>query len=191
MVRRSDQQLRKLRPSTQKILLLLFTGASLGLTRSPQQHFHILKSAHREWQRINRYALHRAIKALYRSRLVTTRENNDGSVEIILTKSGKEHALIYHTDAMRIPVMKKWDHAWRIVMFDIPEKQRGARDALARQLKNMTFYQLQKSVFVHPFECVDEIDFIIEFFDLRPYVRFVRAQYIDTELHLKKHFGLV
>ena len=33
-------------------------------------------------------------------------------------------------------------------------------------------------------------DFVVEFFALRSYVRFILAHHIDNELHLKHHFGL-
>src|SRR3989338_469904 len=92
---------------------------------------------------------------------------------------------------IKIPVMKRWDKKWRIILFDIPEKHKKARDALARVLKNIGCRQFQKSVFVHPFECRNEIDFVIESFSMRPYVRFIVADSIDNELHLKKYFDLL
>ena len=87
--------------------------------------------------------------------------------------------------------MKKWDRKWRIIIFDIPEKCKKARDALSRSLKNAGFYRLQKSTFIHPFECKDEVDFVIEFFNLRPFVRFIIAEHLDNELHLKHYFNLL
>jgi len=54
----------------------------------------------------------------------------------------------------------------------------------------MGFYQLQKSVFIYPFECSNEINFVIEFFNLRPFVRQILAERIDNELHLKKIYTL-
>jgi len=52
------------------------------------------------------------------------------------------------------------------------------------------FYPLQKSVFIHPYECKDEIDFITEIFDLAPYVRFLRVKDIDIEQDLEERFRL-
>ena len=86
--------------------------------------------------------------------------------------------------------MKKLDGKWRIVMFDIPEKYRGARNALRNILRQLGFFEYQKSVFAHPFECQNEVDFVIEFFKLRPWVRLAVADNIDNELHLKTHFNL-
>ena len=86
--------------------------------------------------------------------------------------------------------MKKWDTYWRIVVFDIPEKHKKAREALRHKLKELGFYKFQKSIFVIPYECKDEIDFIIEIFQIRPYVRYIVAKTLDNEIHLKKIFDL-
>lgn len=180
----------KLKPISQKILLLLAAGVALGLTRSPRQYFRIIKAVKSDWERIDREALHRAIKKLYASKLIDSKDSPDGSTTIILTKLGKEIALTYKIDEIKIPSMKRWDKKWRLVLFDIPESRKKARDALSRSLKQAGFAQFQKSVFIYPFECRNEADFIIEFFNLRPYVRLITADEIDNELVFKKHFEL-
>lgn len=83
----------------------------------------------------------------------------------------------------------EWDGKWRLVVFDIPERIKKARDALRGKLRELGFYELQKSVWVFPYGCKNEIDFIIEFFNLKKYVRFCILESIDNELHLKKIFG--
>lgn len=179
-------------PTAQKVLLLLLGGAAIGLVYySPKKQLSVLKAIPKEWKRINERALQRAVNALYKSKLIDAKENQDGTLTVLLTDQGKRKALTYNIDNMNIPIMKKWDGLWRICLFDIPEKRRKARNALARALKNMGFYQFQKSVFVHPFECQNEINFVIEFFSLRPHVRYILAEHLDNELHLKRHFELV
>lgn len=79
----------------------------------------------------------------------------------------------------------------RVVLFDVPEDQKELRDALRMRFKRLGLIELQKSVFVHPYDCRNEIDFIIEFFDARRYVRFIEALHIDNELHLKHRFRLL
>jgi len=86
---------------------------------------------------------------------------------------------------------ENWDGKWRIVVFDIPEKIKRGRDALREKLKELGFYELQKSVFVFPYKCQNEIEFVIEFFNLRKYVRFGTLDSIDNNLHLKKIFKLI
>lgn len=43
---------------------------------------------------------------------------------------------------------KKWDGKYRVVVFDIPEKQSGARDWLRSELYLLNYKKLQKSVFI-------------------------------------------
>ncbi len=178
-------------PTTKKALLLLLAGPALVLAYSPRRKLRVLKALAKEWRAIEKQALYNIIRNLYKNKLVNIKENDDGTVTIILTDSGKNKALTYDIENIKIPLMKRWDRKWRIILFDIPEKYKNARNALVKILKNMGCFQFQKSVFVHPFECRNEIDFVIEFFSMRQYVRFIVADSIDNELHLKKHFDLL
>ncbi len=171
-----------------KVLLLLMGGLALGLSGSPGRYFKILKEIEREWKEIEGRSLKRAIKNLYQSKLIREKQNPDGTVTMILTDKGKEKALTYNLDEMEIKRPAHWDGKWRIVLFDIPEKMRKIRDAFRHHLNQLGFYEFQKSVFVHPFDCQNEIDYLIEFYDARRFIRFIIADSIDNELHLKSYF---
>ena len=181
---------RGLGKTQQKILLLLLGGLSLGLSRSPKNSFKILKAMAHDWQEIDRYHLKRAIESLYKSKMIKEKYGKDGSITIVISDEGKKKALAYELSNIKIKKPKKWDGKWRIVMFDIPEKRKKDREGLRYHLKDQGFFEFQKSVFVHPFDCKDEIDFIIEFYKIRKFVRFVVADSLDNEIHLKKHFNL-
>lgn len=181
---------RGLGTTQQKILLLLLSGLAMGLTRSPRAYFKIAKNIPKEWEKINKRSLWGAIKKLYESKLVFLDEDREGNFKMILTKEGKEKALIYNLDTIKIERPEKWDKKWRVVIFDIPENKRRARDAIRFRLKRIGFYELQKSVFVFPFDCGDEIDFLIELYDLRKHVRFLIVESIDNNLHLQTIFNL-
>ncbi len=181
----------RLGAASQKVLLLLFGGAALTLSYSPTRQKRVLKNIAREWQEINRHELYRAIRRLYQSKLVDYREHKDGSVSVVLNREGQKIVLCYKLDEMKIPKPSRWDRKWRVILFDIPEKQKRLRDALRMQLQRLGLKEFQKSVFVHPYECRNEIDFVIELYNARPYVRFVEAAHIDNELHLKKKFQLI
>ncbi|MBI5799089.1 MAG: CRISPR-associated endonuclease Cas2 [Candidatus Yonathbacteria bacterium] len=174
-----------------KILLLLYGGISLGLTRNPRQYFRIAQEMHREWKSIERDSLNRAIRSLYESKLVSTKDNHDGTLTLVLSKEGKRLALTYDIENIELKTPTQWDGRWRIVMFDVPEKYKRTRDALRMHLKNMGFYEFQKSVFVHPYPCAKEIEYITEFYQARRFVRFIVAAEIDNALELKRHFHLV
>ena len=174
----------------QKLLLLLLGGLSLSLSRNPRQYFRTLKAIGKGYAEIEKQALKNAITDLYKSKMIEQKENSDGSLTIILTENGKRKALTYQIDEMKIKKAQKWDKKWRIVLFDIPEKKKKVREALRHHLKNLDFFEYQKSVFVHPHDCKNEIEYIIEFYDIRKYVRFITADSLDNELHLINHFKL-
>ena len=174
----------------QKIILLLLGGVALGLVASPLGQLRIRRELSREWKKINQKHLKEEIRNLYRSKLVSIKQNNDGTSTLTLTDKGKVRALTYRFDDMKIK-REKWDGQWRLVIFDIPEDLRKARDALRFKLRDLGFCELQKSVFVFPYECKNEIDFIVEFFQIRPYVRYGILRLIDNDLHLRKIFHLL
>lgn len=181
----------KIGPVGRKVLLLLGAGIALELTQRPDQYFRILRSVHREWQKINNRSLHENIKKLYRSKMIDYKENDDGIVSMTLVENGKKQILRYNLEEMKIKRPAKWDKLWRVVIFDVPESFRQGRDALALKLKQLGFYPLQKSVFIHPYECKKEVYFIVEIFDLRPYVRFMTVKETDIDLDLKYRFKLL
>ncbi len=173
----------------QKILLLLLAGISLSLARTSGRQWKIVKAAAREWKRMNKEKLREDIKQLYKTKLLSSKENADGSLTFELTRKGKLKALTFTFENMKIE-RKNWDKKWRLVIFDIPEKLRRGRDALRAKLRQLGFYELQKSAFVFPYQCEDELDFVIEFFDLRKFVRVAILESIDNEIHLKEYFHL-
>ncbi|OHA92875.1 MAG: hypothetical protein A3H52_01605 [Candidatus Zambryskibacteria bacterium RIFCSPLOWO2_02_FULL_39_26] len=173
-----------------KIILLLQAGIALSLTRSPRRYLKIIEEVAKNWREIEKRALYRAIVSLYKSQLIDQRTNKDGTITFILTKEGKKLALTFNLEEMKLR-KGVWDKKWRIVIFDIPEKLRKIRDSLRYQLKRLEFYEFQKSVFVTPFPCDKEIDYIVEFYNIRRFVRFIEATSIDSELDLKRKFNLI
>jgi DNA-binding transcriptional regulator PaaX len=173
-----------------KILLLLLGGIALGLSGSPRRYFQIVKTLHSEWKDIDRRVLKRSIQSLYRSRLIDGQPGKDGKWTLVLTEQGKRVALMYNIEEMTIPTPQKWDKKWRIVISDIPERIKKVREAFRMHLKSMGFFELQKSVFVYPFDCKKELEYIIEFYNIRKHVRFIVAHSIDNELHIKQYFKL-
>jgi DNA-binding transcriptional regulator PaaX len=173
----------------EKILLLLLGGIAFGCSYTPQNQWKVIKTVSSKWKDINKRELFSEIHKLYRSKLVEKTTNPDGTLTFVLTDKGKLRALTYNFENMKIKD-KDWDGKWRFIVFDVPEKFRTGRDALRGKIKKLGFYELQKSVFIFPYKCQDEIEFIIEFFGIRRYVRYGVIDSIDNEVHLKKVFGL-
>jgi len=176
-------------PTKQKILLLLFAGLDFSYAYHPGKKWRIIKRAAYQWKKINEKELQREINLLYKSKDISKKNNSDGTCSIVLTEKGRVKTLTYKFSEMKIE-NKIWDGKWRMVVFDIPEKIRKGRDALRSKIKELGFYELQKSVFILPYECKDEIEFIIEYFGIRKYVRYGTLDFIDNDIHLRKIFDL-
>lgn len=131
-----------------------------------------------------------ALWRLKRSRLIVHRETKKGFV-VELSEKGRRKVQEMQLRYLHIPKAAKWDGAWRVVIFDIPEKIKGARLALTFKLKKLGFLQLQKSVWVHAYPCGKEIEFLTELFDLFPFVNLITAKEIKDDVRLKKHFQLL
>jgi CRISPR-associated endonuclease Cas2 len=126
---------------------------------------------------------------LKRKRLVTFVEK-DGQQILTLSEGGKKRVLQFNLDQIEIARPRKWDWNWRIVIFDIPEKRKRGREALRRKLRQLGFYQLQKSCFNYPFDCRSEIDFISEIYEVSPNVNFIVAREVEGAKELQKRFNL-
>ena len=133
-------------PIKQKIVLLLLAGVTLCLNRSPRTHLRIIKNIPRAWKNIDRSVLYRTLHEFHNERLVDFNQQSDGSTIITLTEKGEKFALRFKIDEISIPIPVHWDKKWRIVIFDIPEKHKGAREALRIKLSELGFIQFQKSV---------------------------------------------
>ena len=88
-----------------------------------------------------------------------------GQPYIKLTSRGKSKLIQY------FPLFKfqkrKWDRKWRVVFFDIEEKNKGERDLFRRKLYELGFGKLQKSVYISPFLIEEEMREFIEAIGLK------------------------
>jgi DNA-binding transcriptional regulator PaaX len=109
---------------------------------------------------------------------------------IRLTKEGQQRLLKYKVEDMKLFKPNRWDKKWRLVFSDIPEKYKTNRDVFSQKLKEIGFMPLQKSVWIWPYECSDEVDFLKELYEVRPFVRIATADKLDREQELIQHFGL-
>ena len=117
-------------------------------------------------------------------------EKINNKIIIKTTVNGKKKFLDYQFEEMRIKRPEKWDGKWRVVGFDIPEKIKKARNALRNKLTELGFWQIQKSLFVLPYDCRKEINFIADFFQVQDYILLIEAATITNEDYLKDKFKL-
>ena len=176
------------------LLGLMMTGAIAVAATSPYFLVNMLKQISRNRKYLAKEFEKRKIKnafnKLKENRLIILEEDN-GKFTVELTEQGKRKVKELQIDDLTIEKPKVWDKKWRIVIFDIPNKNTRGRNALRDKIRKLKFYLLQKSVWVHPYPCEKEIQFLAELFNIYPYVNIVVAESIDNDVKLKKYFDLL
>lgn len=129
------------------------------------------------------------IRYLEKQKLITGKQNYDGSVIVSLSEKGKLRALNLKFKLLSHK-KEKWDKKWRIVAFDIPNERRKGRRALRYRLEAAGFRELQESLFIYPYNCEQEIRDFIKLFKLEDCVRFGILDFIDGQDFFIKMFKL-
>lgn len=174
---------------TSKVFNILANGFALTLSKNRKQRFQLHQECDRLWYTIDRKQLYYVLRRLRLSGFVKIIKRANDVEKFYLSKEGKKRWLRHQLHNLKLKKSKHWDKKWRIVLFDIPEPKKKIRDALRRRLKNLGFLEFQKSVFIYPFPCKDEINFIINFFNIEDNVFYLEAP-ISPDYNFRRHFNL-
>lgn len=105
-------------------------------------------------------------------------------------KKWQELMRVGEFEAMQIKRPEKWDGKWRIIIFDIPDRKKKARDALRGRLKMLGFFQMQKSIFIHPYASLEQIEAVREFYSIKRHVKIIVTDFLEDGDKLKKYFDI-
>jgi hypothetical protein len=136
-----------------------------------------------------KYATNRAFWKLVNQGYIAIRQTPEGKVTELTAKGRKVVSVLDHPNVTR-PKPKRWDGKWRVLVFDIGEKKRGVRDHLRRALTQIGFVQLQRSVWVYPYDCEDFIKLLKVDFRIGSEVIYMIVDQIENDLWLKEYFLL-
>ena len=131
-----------------------------------------------------------AIYDMKRQKLIEYVCDKDGKTVVKITTKGKSRLKAFSIELIEIKKPKKWDGKWRLVMFDIPMRFTKGREALRYHLKDLNFFQFQKSAWIYPYPCEDEILFIADFFGVSKFVEILTIASISRDEKVKRHFSL-
>ena len=120
----------------------------VGLISQGRTAPRLLKS----FARFDAWRIKRMLKRLKLQGLIVYDEEDEHS-PILLTEKG---FLRVTKGKLCLKKGKRWDYLWRLVLFDIPNRK-GVRSTFQKLLKQIGFFQVQKSVYAYPFECKDDI----------------------------------
>lgn len=176
---------------TKDIFLALLVGGMITIAAtSPFFITNIIKGI----KKLKKYPKKKLYNTFYNFKkqgLVNFYEENN-QIYISLTEKGKKKAGWMQINDLKIKNPKKWDKKWRLLLFDIAETKRTYREALRGKLIELGFKLFQKSAWIIPYECKDEIELLKSFFGLSgKEIKLIIAQNIDGEENLKKTFKLV
>jgi DNA-binding transcriptional regulator PaaX len=188
----------KVSPSTKVVLEIATVGAFIagslifpGLPRVIKAENINLDSFldDSKWEPFNKYRLREKLKILHKQKMVKIFQQGDRFV-IQLSEKGKQKITRYKLSELNITKQEKWDMRWRIVAYDIPKEKKHARDTLRKTLKNLGFFELQKSVYLYPYPCSDVIEFIRELYDVGEHVTLLTVGFLENEKAYKEYFNI-
>lgn len=131
-----------------KFILKAVEDSLEGYLRAEDFLYNPHKYLHGYPRKINKPLILQAIKRLREKGFVEYVDM--GKVVFKLTDLGTDQALRFKLQSVDNEV---WDGVWRLVIFDIPEDQRIARDLLRFKLKEWGFKMVQNSVWATKRNC--------------------------------------
>lgn len=132
----------------------------------------------------------KAAHYLKRNKFVKVVSRGDGTYTLSITDKGTVQVAKRVFAGLKIPAPPRWDGWWRILIFDIPDRHKHEREMLREKLKSLGFHQLQESVFIIPYPCEDELNFLISVLNLSGYCRLIKTQSISDDAEKKEFFNL-
>ena len=181
----------KINPKVKDVLKLLAVGAVLttvvlfpGIAAiGPLIEKEQRRREKKEWEMFNLRRLKQVIKRLEKQKEV---EIIDGIVKI--TNKGRKKVLKYNLDSMELK--RKTDGRWRVIVYDIANLKKIQRELFRETLKRLNFLRLQKSVYITPFICDNEIEYLRQVFDIGSEVLVFKVSEIENEQPYRRFFGI-
>lgn len=176
-------QMKKHKSPLETVLLTLipFTEEYWLFARNPGKYFYLLEKR----ASISRNSAKQIIKQARKTGYLQEVEK-EGQKFLSLTSCGQMKVIKYLAESK----VKEWDGKWRILFFDIPEKNRMKREVLRKKLKELGFQRYQLSAWISPYDFTDEIQLLINHLDIAPYVHYLISVAISGEDQLKEMFDL-
>lgn len=187
---------------TKGILIAAALGGVLAVSVVAPNLFRAFRLDSKEYgKRLNKEGFKKVRRSCYqlkRRGLVEIFSNEAGEASLYITQKGTEilKRIIGMTPRERrekknhifIPLPSHWDGKWRFILFDIPIDFNTARDALRRELRLLGCYQIQQSVFVHPFPCAKEIIEVVCNLNIKRFVEVCTVEDFSNK-HATEFFG--
>ena len=107
------------------------------------------------------------------------RTQDNGKLAAQITSDGKKIL------SRLLPVR---DGVWKLVIFDVPEKQKYVRTVLRAKLKSLHFKKWQNSIWISPYALDEEIEQELSQLSKKFFVRLIKTTSINNTDDLEKLF---
>jgi DNA-binding transcriptional regulator PaaX len=139
--------------------------------------------------RDERNRIWKTIKYLEEKDRIEIREQN-GDLYVTLTRTGENKLDEDAIWDLAVKTPGRWDHKWRLVLFDLPVGESRNRHSFRAKLEDLGFRLYQRSVFIYPYECGSEIDAIARWYGVDEHIRYIVATEIHDMHRFAREFGL-
>jgi DNA-binding transcriptional regulator PaaX len=133
--------------------------------------------------RVERNKIWNAIRYLEQKGDIEVQTDEKGDDYVYLTSKGRTRLNADEIWQLSVEKPRQWDQRWRLVLFDFPSTARRRHEFRAK-LEDLGFEMYQRSVFIFPYECREEVFTVAKWLDLDDYIRYIVA----TEIHDMRRF---
>ncbi len=123
-------------------------------------------------------SFYNTIYRLIKQRFLERKENNKGMC-LWISEEGTKLIVRFHPEK---------DGVWKLVIFDIPEKQKYVRVVLRAKLKALHFKKWQNSIWVSPYALDAEIEEELKELGKKFFVRLIKTKEINVTDDLEQMF---
>ena len=180
----------KLYPAVKEILHILAAAGTIGISFAFPKAGSTIGSLLLKGNSYQGWRINQITNQLVERKFIEIIYNDDNMITVKITTNGMVRALKYQLDSMIIKKPGRWDKKWRVVIFDIPEKYKKIREIFRMHLKQLSLYQLQESVYVSPYPCFNEIEFLRELYGIPLKVQYLLVVKIEDDDLLRSHFDI-
>lgn len=120
-------------------------------------------------------------------------ETRNGRKYLRITDAGRlelERATKFTQSVLKSERPKRWDKRWRMLIFDIPERNRAIRNTLRRALLEFGFLRLQGSVWIYPYDCEELVTLLKADLRIGRDMLYVVVEKIENDGWICRHFNL-
>lgn len=195
LAQESKHQKQKSYAAVKNVLALLGTGVAISaliLAPGAGRVINPLIVKHPDWEKWKHYNpgyLRRTLKRLRAQKHVEIVRGGDHEF-VQITERGRRKILGYSIDMLTVEKPKRWDGKWRLVLYDIPTDEQKLGDIIRTTLKTLGFYAIQKSVYLCPYPCFNQIEFIREYYNVGDNIQYMLVAHIEHDEAYKTFFCL-